>query len=36
MKDLLTPDLLYTNFQDVRALTRDVIKTFPEKRPFWA
>ena len=34
MKDLLTPDLLYTNFQDVRALTRDVIETFPEKDLF--
>ena len=34
MKDLLTPDLLCTNFQDVRALTRDVIKTFPEKDLF--
>ena len=34
MKDLLTPDLLYTNFQDVRALTRNVIKTFPEKDLF--
>ena len=34
MKDLLTPDLLCTNFQDVRALTRNVIKTFPEKDLF--
>ena len=34
MKDLLPPDLLCTNFQDVRALTRDVIKTFPEKDLF--
>ena len=34
MKELLTPEGLLTNLKDVRALTRNVIETFPEKELF--
>ena len=34
MKELLTPEALLTNLEDVRALTRNVIEAFPEKELF--